>query len=64
LTNNNTSGWYYPKAEAHDTAGANITFDGSNKIYTDIPVFGKLKLTQAQNTSEKGVTVFVLVQEY
>ena len=64
LTNNNTSGWYYPRTPAQDNTGNDVTFDGSNEIYTEFVSFGNMELTQAQNTAEKGTTAYILLEEF
>lgn len=67
LTNNNTSGFYYPKVSAEDGAGADVTFDGVNEIYVDPVIGGKdgaITLTIAQQTSAKYVIIEVFVEEY
>ncbi len=59
LTNVNTDGWYYPKVQKHDNAGAAITGD-----YADPPIHGNLQIDLAQAdalTDAVVTTVYVRV---
>lgn len=62
LTNNATSGWFYPRAIAQDDAGATITFDGTNEVYTDIPISDTVQVTVAQGDSDQTVDVWILLE--
>ena len=64
ISNNNTSGWYYPRTYAEDYQGNDLTFDGTNKIPCEAIVFGRLKLSVAQQTATKAVKAYVFVEEY
>lgn len=61
LTNANADAWYYPAAPVHDNAGAAVTFDGSNEIYTRQVVNGQLKLVVSSggDTKSGGCIVYV-----
>lgn len=63
VTNNNTSGWYYPREVMQDPAGADVTFDGTNEIYGEIPVSDYLTVTVVQGDADQTVDVWVLVKE-
>jgi hypothetical protein len=60
----NTSAWYYPRAYAQTTAGVDLTFDGTRKVPAQFTICGQLKLAITDQTATKGVTVYVLVEEY
>lgn len=67
LTDNNASGFYYPKVPAQDGVGADVTYDGVNEIYVDRVIGGRdgtITLTIAQQTAAKYVQVEVFVEEY
>lgn len=67
LTNNNASGFYYPKVPAQDGVGTDVTYDGVNEIYVDRVIGGRdgtITLTIAQQTAAKYVQVEVFVEEY
>jgi len=61
LTNSNTDAWYYPQTPVQDNAGADVTFDGTNEIYTQQVVNGKLKLviSSGGNAKSGGAIVYV-----
>lgn len=61
--NSNTSTWYYPQTYAQDTTGTDLTFDGTRKVPTPFLVYGRLKLTTAQNNAGKTVTAYIFVEE-
>ena len=60
VANANTSGWFFPRAAVHDTAGAARTYDGSNAVSDRIPVHDHLKLTIAQADNGDGVIATIL----
>lgn len=59
LTNANSSAYYYPRAAAHDEAGAGATFDGTNEIYVCPVVVGTLTLTIAEGGNAKSGSMVV-----
>lgn len=62
VTNNATSGWYYPREVMQDTAGATVTFDGTNEIYGLMPVSDEMSFTVAQGDADQETTVWVLIE--
>lgn len=44
ISADNTSKTYYPRVPAHDAAGADVTFDGTNEIYEMPLIHGKPKV--------------------
>lgn len=53
---------YYPRHTVHDSAGAELTFDGTRKV-TDAPIVnGNLKLVIADGGNAKNGGVFVYVE--
>lgn len=60
LTNANNDAWYYPRAAAHDNAGAGVTYDGTNEIYVNMVIAGTLKLviSSGGDTKTGGVVVY------
>lgn len=61
VTNNNTSGWYYPREIVQDTTGADVTYDGSNEVYEEIPVNDYVTVTVAQGDTDQTVDVWLLL---
>lgn len=61
LTNANTSGWFYPRQQIHDAAGAGATYDGTNEIYEPAPVHDRVKVTIAGANSGDSVDVWLMV---
>lgn len=61
LTDAATDGWFYPKAIATDAAGTAVTFDGTNEIYTSIPVHDTIKVTIAGANAGDSADVWILV---
>lgn len=59
IDDNNTDGWYNPRVYAQDTAGADLTFDGTNEIPILIDVYDQVKATVAQ-ANNGDVTVFTI----
>lgn len=64
LTDTNTNATYYPRIPAQDNAGSDVTFDGSNEIYTEFVVSGRLKAVIAQGGDTKDFVIWALVEEY
>lgn len=54
LTNANSDAVYYPRKAAHDDAGAVVTFDGTNEIYTKPIINGYLKLAITNGSAGAG----------
>jgi hypothetical protein len=63
LTNANADAWYYPQTPAQDNAGADVTYDGTNEIYTRQVVNGKLKMVVSDggDTKAGGCIVYLEV---
>ena len=61
LTDANSDARYYPQTPAQDNAGADVTFDGTNEIYTEQIVNGKLSLAVTSGGDAKvgGCIVYV-----
>lgn len=61
LTDANDDAFYPVRAIAKDQAGATITYDGTNEVYTEIPVVGRLKLvvTAGGNAKTGGCIVYL-----
>lgn len=61
VSDNNTSGWYYPRAGAHKASdGAAMTYDGTYPVAVPIPLCGntiKVAADQADNGAEITVTI-------
>lgn len=62
LASSNTDTTVYPRVPATDITGAAVTFDGTNEIYTPVPVSSRLQLTVAGGTEAQEVTVDVLYE--
>jgi hypothetical protein len=61
LTDAATDGWFFPRAIAHDAAGAAVTFDGTNEIYVKIPVHDTIKVTIAGANAGDSADVWLMV---
>lgn len=59
----NTDATYYPRTPAQDNTGTDVTFDGTNEIYTPFVVYGRVKLTIASGTEAETVSVYLTVEE-
>ena len=64
VANNQTSGWYYPRAQAHNnTAGSALTLDGTEIYPVCIPVADYVKVVVAQGgTAANTVAVSLVVR--
>lgn len=62
VANNATDGLYLPRVAARDTAGAVVTFDGTNEIYEPIPVTDYVTVSLAQMNDGDTVTVTLWVK--
>lgn len=63
-TNSNTNVAVYPREYAMDTAGADLTFDGTRKVPTEFVLNGRVKVVVAQGGSTKAFTINAYVEEY
>lgn len=64
LTNVNADGWYYPRAQVHDTAGAALTLDGTRANVARIPLDDYVTMTVSQGDPvANGVTAYLLVDD-
>ncbi len=61
VTSANTNGWFYPRAVMQTTAGATVTFDGTNEIYGKLAIADYVKVTIAEANAADSVTVHLLV---
>jgi hypothetical protein len=61
LTDANDDAWYYPQTPAQDNTGVDVTSDGTNEIYTQQIVDGRLKLAVTSGGNEKtgGCIVYI-----
>jgi hypothetical protein len=65
LTDINTDGWYYPRANAQDATGVDRVFIAAGqKIPVEFTVFSLLKLVLAQAGDLKTIKVTFLVEEF
>lgn len=53
LTDANDDAWYYPQTPAQDNVGTDVTYDGTNEIYTRQVINGKLKLVVSSGGDTK-----------
>lgn len=63
VTNNGTTGWYYPREIIQDTVGANVTYDGTNEVYECMPVSDYVKATVAQGDADQTLDVWLLLEQ-
>lgn len=62
LTNQDSSGIWYPRAQVHGATGSGLTFDGTNVVAEPVPVVNeRIKVVVAQGGSGKTGTVQILV---
>lgn len=61
LTDAATDGWFYPRAVAQDTAGADVTFDGTNELYTEIPICDYVNVKIDEANAGDSVDVWMLL---
>lgn len=62
ISNSATSGWYYPRAATHSTAGVAALYAGSGTAVNDlIAIADKVKVTIAQADAADGVNVYLLI---
>ena len=55
----NTDSTFYPRTPMEDSAGTDVTYDGTNEIYTPFVIYGKLRLTLASAAEAETVTMTV-----
>lgn len=60
---NATSAWYYPRNYAETYQGADLTFNGTQKIPIPFISYGRIKITVAQQTEGLSVTAYVFAME-
>jgi len=64
VTDSATDGWYFPRQQVCDTAGAGLTYDGTRTINEPFPVTGRLTVSVAQsNALTNCVTAYIYVEE-
>jgi len=63
LTDAATDGWFYPRAVMQTTAGATVTFDGTNEIYGRIAIYDKVKVTIAGANAADSADVWLVVDD-
>lgn len=61
LTNANTSGYFYPRAQIGDLAGAGVTYDGTNEVYECVPIADTVTVTIAGANAGDSADVWLLV---
>jgi hypothetical protein len=62
ITDAATDGWFYPRHQIHDEAGAGVTYDGTNEVYEAPPIFDKVKVTIAQANDADSADVWLLLE--
>jgi len=55
----NTDSTFYPRTPMEDNAGTDVTYDGTNEIYTPFVVCGKVRLTLASAAAAETVTMTI-----
>lgn len=61
LTNAAASGWFYPRQQVHDSAGAGVSYNGTHEIYEPVAVYDYINVAIAQANNDDSVDVWVLV---
>lgn len=63
IANAATSGWWYPRAATHSTAGAAALYAGGGSAVLDrVAIADKVKVTIAQADAADGVNVWLLLE--
>ena len=62
LTNAATSGWFYPRQQVHDAAGAGLTYDATRTVNEAVPVHDLINVSIAQANAADNVDVWLLVE--
>ena len=60
LTNANTDGWFHPRHVIDDSAGADITYDGTEEVYDKVCVADNLKITVDDANDGDSVDVVII----
>lgn len=60
----NTNATVYPRVALQDNGGTAVTYDGTNEIYGEYVVMGRLKVVVAQGGNTKAYKIHVVVEEY
>jgi hypothetical protein len=60
LTNANTDGWFHPRHAIDDSAGADITYDGTEEVYDKVCVADNLKITVDDANDGDSVDVVII----
>lgn len=61
VANNQTSGWYYPRAQIHNTSGSALTLDGTQAYVAPIPIVDYVRAVVAEGGTA-GNTVAVTLK--
>lgn len=62
LTDANTSGYFYPRVQVHDTAGAALTYDGTRAQVIPPIIHDLVNITIAQANAADSVDVWLILQ--
>lgn len=62
LTNANTSGYFYPRAQVQDLLGGGVTYDGTNEVYEPVAIHDKIVLTIAGANDGDSVDCWILME--
>lgn len=62
LTDVNTSAWYYPRHQVHGSTGTALTMDGTRTLVEPLLIDDYVKVTVAEGTEDKTVTVTLLLE--
>jgi len=63
VTDNNTSGWYYPREQIQDNTGTGLVYAATDVVAESIPVSDYIKATVAQGDNDQTLNVWVLLEE-
>lgn len=62
ITNAATDAWFYPREPVEDSAGNDVTFDGTNEIYAPYAIHDKVNVKIAQANSGDSVDAWLLLE--
>ena len=62
ITNSATNAVFYPRVAVHDTAGAGVTYDGTNEIYEPQYIHDKVKVTIAGANADDYVNAYLVIE--
>lgn len=60
ITDAATDGWFYPRHQIDDEAGAGVTYDGTNQVYEPVPVHDLINVAIAGANAADNADIWIL----